>query len=112
MMNQYPEIFLFFSVTGILWWGWLVMKTIDVLCINHARKHHKLYYSVLQDYSYDFRLKPKYERSINDVDAKPTTITLDKKEDDDTVIIIPPKYPTKKWEKLNAEEEDNDSGRI
>jgi hypothetical protein len=108
MREQFPQLFMFFTVTGVLWWGWLIMKLIDLWGMHWARKNNKLYYSTLENKNYDFRI---FEKSINDIDAKPTVINL--QDNAEEIVCCSKCEPKPKWERLNVEEkETDDSGRI
>jgi hypothetical protein len=101
---------MFFTVTGVLWWAWFLMKVIDWFGIRHAEKHGTIYYSTLENRSYDFRVFED-KVSINEIDAKPTVINL--QDNAEEKVSCSKCEPKPKWERLNVEEkETDDSGRI
>jgi hypothetical protein len=88
------NMFLILCATGILWWGWFIMKIIDHIGITYASRRGKEYYSTLEGKTYDFRVKwPK--ETINDIASRSTEICTRCK-------------PKPKWERTNAEETDDD----
>lgn len=113
MQSDFPNIFMFFTITGVLWWGWLLMKVVDYLGIRYADKHNTIYYSTLENKNYDFRVTwPK--KTINEVDAKPTRINISTDSEEKVTLaeMCTKCKPKPKWERTNAEETDDSTEDI